>query len=106
MKKVLLLFTCAFCLSLACSKGISEPLPTDQLKAFQNCEKDDDCIFANNGCCDCANGGQAVAVNKQKLEEFKKTFDCTNRSCTLIGAIPPCNQGKATCENKLCQYKR
>ena len=38
---------------------------------LQECIADADCIYVDNGCCDCANGGMETAINSTKLSSFK-----------------------------------
>lgn len=71
---------------------------------YKDCQRDGDCMYVQNGCCDCANGGKDDAINKDKLIEFEANFDCTDVSCTLIGADPPCGLGTVECRFNKCEY--
>lgn len=78
-----------------------------ELEAFQSCDTDDDCIYINNGFCDCANGGEEVAVNKNKYDEFKMIFNSTLLPCTRRGRPLPCGIGagvKCHRRKKLCTF--
>ena len=86
--------------------GNTSALSSSETLSYRACEKDDDCVYVNNGCCDCANGGEDLAINKTKLEEFTKLFSCENVACTMIGAVPPCGTGTLKCNAKLCEFTR
>jgi len=68
---------------------------------YRACAADTDCVLAQNGCCDCANGGEDIAIHRDKLKAFTARFDC--HGCTEVAG--DCGQGKVTCENKLCMYR-
>ena len=79
----------------------------EELKAFQSCETHDDCIYINNGFCDCANGGEEIAVNKNKYDDFNIIFNTTMRPCTKRGRPLPCGVGSGVRCNrrtKLCDF--
>ncbi|MFH1263457.1 MAG: hypothetical protein V1495_08475 [Pseudomonadota bacterium] len=75
-----------------------------ELKGFQDCTQTSDCVFVNNGCCDCANGGKETAINGSQKSSFDRSFDCTGTSCTLMARIPPCGSGTVSCTAGLCTY--
>ena len=80
----------------------------DELQSFQSCEVNEDCVYANNGFCDCANGGEQVAVNKDVVDEFVAIFNSTRRPCTKIGSPIPCHIGSGVrCDSssKLCKFE-
>jgi len=84
------------------NKGVlsdTETLP------YKNCAVDSDCIYTTNGCCDCANGGEDIAINKSKLSDFEALFNCSG-ACTMIGAVPPCGSGTVSCQSGLCVYTK
>ncbi len=83
----------------------TSPIPDSNLVQFQSCQSDTNCVFANNGCCDCANGGEEVAVNSNMLEDFESQFDCAGILCTLKGRSPACGTGTISCQNGLCSYE-
>jgi len=96
---------------MARAKGYSpakEPaaytLDDRQLLDFQYCESDSECVYAQNGCCDCANGGSEAAVSEQRLEEFKKQFRCQGVACSMRLAVPPCGSGVVSCVSNRCHY--
>ena len=60
--------------------------------------------MVQNGCCECANGGADVAINKMHLEQFKALFACDNIVCTARAKIPPCGTGVVSCVNHECRY--
>ena len=81
------------------------PLSAALTREYQACKVDDDCVYTRNGCCDCANGGEAIAVARTELDRFRSQFACDDVLCTMMGAEPPCDAGKATCEEGLCRYQ-
>ena len=82
----------------------SEPLDAFELGRYQYCGQDSDCVVATNGCCDCANGGEDVAVAKERLEDFKSRFNCLKTPCTKKAAVPPCGSGLVSCIEHKCKY--
>ena len=74
------------------------------LAPYQGCSADADCVYAQNGVCDCGNGGAATAVNKSMLAKFNSSFDTRDVSCTLLVKIPPCESGTAACKAGLCEF--
>ncbi len=73
---------------------------------FRKCEKDSDCVYVKNGCCDCGNGGRNMVVNKDMVEAYVKANPCPGPSiCTMMGRTPPCGSGVITCREGLCQYR-
>ena len=92
------------CASHADKKPQTTPLDKLELSAYQYCGSDSDCVYANNGCCDCANGGEAVAVNKERLKDFRARFDCMKTMCTRMAAVPACDSGVVSCIEHRCKY--
>ncbi len=72
--------------------------------SFRACEADDDCVYAQNGCCDCANGGESIAVNINQAAAFEALFECENVACTMRAAVIPCEQGTTKCELGVCEF--
>lgn len=72
--------------------------------SFRACEDDEDCVYAQNGCCDCANGGESIAVNINQAAAFDALFECENVACTMRAAITPCEQGTTKCELGICEF--
>lgn len=75
-----------------------------ELARYQYCGQDSDCVVSVNGCCDCANGSAEVAVNKNRLADFRKRFDCLKYSCGDKDADPRCENGVVSCISHKCQY--
>lgn len=73
---------------------------------YRSCEVNEDCVYAQNGCCDCANGGEDIAVNKDLKETFSRLFtlSCGNVACTMVGAIPACGTGTVECSAGICEF--
>lgn len=84
--------------------GQTRPLSEFELGRYQYCGSDRDCVAANNGCCDCANGGGDVAVNRERLAAFEARFDCLYVSCGEKDTVPPCGSGIISCVNHKCVY--
>jgi len=75
-----------------------------ELGKYQYCGKDSDCAIATNGCCDCANGSPDVSVNKERLEDFRSRFSCSNIRCGSKDAYPTCGSGLVSCISHKCEY--
>jgi hypothetical protein len=80
------------------------PLSDSLMLQYKDCQKDEDCIWVKNGCCDCANGGKDDAINEDRYLDFQDNFDCTNVTCTMMEANPPCGSGTVTCRSGKCEY--
>jgi hypothetical protein len=111
MKKSAFLLT--LLLAMGCSASIKAPtdvkdtiLTEAETLPYRDCTVDADCVYATNGCCDCANGGEDIAVNKTKLADFQKLFLCTDVACTTIGASPACGSGTVSCVSGVCDYTK
>ena len=81
-----------------------KPLTDDQLHKYQYCGKDNDCVVANNGCCDCANGSPVVSINRDRVKDFRKRFSCNNISCGKEYAGTACDTGYVACVSHKCRY--
>jgi hypothetical protein len=79
-----------------------EPMEEHFTREYRACERDGDCVYANNGCCDCANGGASIAVRRDLYTAFRARFSCTG-PCTEMGGS--CNDGTVACEDKLCTFR-
>lgn len=82
---------------------VSTPLREEETLAYRFCEADSDCLFVNNGCCDCANGGEGLAIHKDQRTAFQERFDCSNVACTEMAR--DCGNGTVSCVEGICQYK-
>lgn len=88
------------------AKNPGAPLAPSETREFQACAADDDCIYVQNGCCDCANGGADLAINKKFEKAFLAKRKCSEKfPCTLMGMIPACGSGKVSCTDGMCAYK-
>lgn len=93
---VLLAFT-------GCGRRTEQPLSRADTLRYRECSQDSECVYVTNGCCDCANGGEDMAINASLVSEFRDNFSCSF-SCTLRGAIPPCGSGTVACKAGFCEY--
>lgn len=92
------------------------PLSDLELDIYLRCQSYSDCVYVNNGCCDCANSGfygndqiriekgKEIAINKNKTADFKARFNCAGVSCTERLGVPPCGDGLVRCINNLCNF--
>lgn len=80
------------------------PLPEFELGRYQYCGNDKDCVLAQNGCCDCANGGQDIAINKDRAAAFQARFNCLHVNCGDKIGDPVCASGVISCVNHKCKY--
>lgn len=87
----------------ACGGKTDQPLLAAETLEYRSCAADSECVYVTNGCCDCANGGEDLAINASRLDDFRDEFSCGG-ACTLIGAVPPCGSGTVSCEAGLCVY--
>jgi len=84
--------------------GSTGPLSAFELGRYQYCGEDRDCVFAVNGCCDCANGSEDVSVNRERLEAFRSRFSCLYVACGEKTREPTCGSGIVSCVNHKCRY--
>lgn len=75
-----------------------EMLPKADLRKFQACDHDSDCVRATNGCCDCANGGEMIAVHRKHEKAVRDLFPCKGVLCTekageCMHWLPVCAKG-------------
>ena len=90
-------------LSISCSsEGLKTSMPEAETLKYRTCTTDSDCIYINNGCCDCANGGEELSININQQEEFQDEFDCNDVSCTEI-ATQQCPDLEVQCVNTICE---
>ena len=85
-------------------RGPAEALGEFALAKYQYCGRDADCTVAKNGCCDCANGGEEVAINKERREAFRKNFECLYVSCGEVVPTEPCRSAVVSCVDHRCRY--
>lgn len=77
------------------------PLSPAELAKYQDCTTDEDCVYVQNGSCDCNNGGMGNAINRKYVADFKKLFEKTE--CTDIKGAS-CTSGLPRCEQNKCLY--
>ncbi len=82
------------------------PLPETATQSYRSCAADSECTYVQNGCCDCANGGEELAINRQHVDAFRALFKCgPDTRCTLVDRIPACGSGKVSCVAGMCSYQ-
>lgn len=79
-------------------------MPEPETRAYRACQADADCVYVQNGCCDCVNGGGVLAVHRDKVSAFRATFQCDQAECTARLALDGCDTGVASCRAGLCEY--
>jgi hypothetical protein len=75
--------------------------PPDEWTA---CERDEECVGVEIGCCDHCNGGRLVAARRRYAEQTRERYrpsDC-NRACTEKGCFAPA----PVCEASRCTLRR
>lgn len=92
---------CAPCRAPTAEK-LSAPMEEPLTRKYRACAVDADCVLALNGCCDCANGGQDIAVRRDQAAAFEARFHCTGECNEMAG---DCRQGTVRCEDQLCTYR-
>lgn len=80
------------------------PLSDFELGRYTYCGQDSDCVVATNGCCDCVNGAKDVAVNRERLEDFKNRFSCLDVPCRNIDKEQRCGRGVVSCLEHKCKF--
>ena len=81
---------------------LTSPMDEQLTRKYRACSVDADCVLALNGCCDCANGGEDIAVSGARAAAFQASFACS-RACTEMGG--DCGRGTVQCENQICTYR-
>ncbi len=79
----------------------SEPTP---LEVMQECEVDEDCVYADNTCCDFVFSENIYAVNKMYKDEYMAQGpECDpNPECLLMDATP---QDPPFCRDNVCLFE-
>lgn len=81
------------------------PLPLSELSAYRGCSHDEQCVWVQNGCCDCANGGEDIAVARDKVAAFRARFACAGVGCTEASREPACGTGTVACDAGQCVFR-
>lgn len=81
-----------------------EPLPPSKLAPYQACQTDSDCVWVQNGCCDCANGGEDIAIARNQEAAFRAQFSCQGVGCTEVDREPACGTGSVACKSGRCAF--
>ena len=94
------------CAGCSTSRGPNRaPLPDAETRDYRSCREDSECVWVKNGCCDCANGGEDIAVHRDQTAAFAARFDCAGAVCTTRGREPGCGTGTVACQSGLCVYR-
>ncbi|HMO17442.1 MAG TPA: hypothetical protein PJ989_05080 [Oligoflexia bacterium] len=79
-------------------------LPDLDLKKYQYCGKDSDCVQVVNGCCQCLQGDPMTAINRSHLADFERQFSCSKVKCSPDSKTHTCMDGVVSCINHRCTY--
>lgn len=107
MKWLVLLALFTFVMVISCAQDsdkYTSPVTASVLSQYQGCNVNSDCVWFNNGCCDCANGGQETAVNRNMNAQAADLFNCAGVACTMRAKIPPCGTGSVFCNSNKCEF--
>lgn len=74
--------------------------PRTDLAPLQRCDDASECVRVDNGCCNCANGGDTISINRKFEKEFRTSFDCEGVVCTERAG--DCLFREPACVNHLC----
>lgn len=96
MKAIFVSLFLTACASTATSEN--KPLGTNALKQYQACSHADQCIRVDNSCCNCANGGETISINRKFEVPFRQQFPCRMVVCSqkagdCIFRVPNCVKG-------------
>jgi hypothetical protein len=76
----------------ACGLPLSEPLPPEEVEAYQSCFSEDDCVAIENGCC-C----EMVSIQREQQTAFRSRFSCDEAcECPAKRLVATCRQGTCT----------
>lgn len=72
---------------------------------MKQCTEHSDCIFVNQECCPCQNGGSRTAINKDFLKMWNDHLECPeDLNCSMVYL---CNPNVAPrCVNNVCKVKK
>ena len=79
----------------------TKPLPRESIRQYQECTDTSECIRVDNGCCNCANGGDTVAIHRKFEKEFRDHFNCQEVICPQRAG--DCMFREPICRNGLCE---
>ncbi len=81
------------------------PLPDSATAKYRACSVDSECMYIQNGCCDCGNGGADLAINRKHQAEFLAQLKCgAETPCSMMQRIPACGSGSVQCTAGMCTY--
>lgn len=71
------------------------------------CDTDADCVSVPSGCCSCAEGGAATAVNKQSRYRWDvhRSQECSPGCCDNEPAVEPTCAASPVCVNGQCKLR-
>ncbi len=78
----------------------SAPLPASKYKKHQFCRHTADCVRVDNGCCDCANGGDTIAIHRKFEAKFRAQFKCDGIACPQKAG--DCGFREPECKDNVC----
>ncbi len=68
------------------------------------CEINEDCVKVDAGCCGCNEGGEAIAIHKDKQGSWEKQLEenCSDVMCPQVISNHPSCEKEAVCDNREC----
>ncbi len=81
-------------------------VPEEKTMPYRACREDADCVYVNNGCCDCATIGHEIAVHQDQKQRFEESLVCPYWfECPPDrDRDPPCGSGRSVCHDGVCRY--
>ncbi|MCX6796216.1 MAG: hypothetical protein NTW06_01835 [Candidatus Falkowbacteria bacterium] len=73
------------------------------LPEWRICTTDEDCIETQTSCCECQNGGEQGAINKNYSATWQSAIETNCQPSTCV-ASSTCKTGKASCTGGVCFF--
>ncbi len=69
-----------------------------------SCETDEDCVKVDAGCCGCNEGGEAIAIHKNRQSSWEAQLqeNCSDVMCPQVISNHPSCEKEAVCVNNEC----
>lgn len=84
------------------SSQITQNDPVDQ----QACNKNEDCVLVEEGCCPCSSGGNEIAIHRSLVENHntEREKECAPSGNNIMcPTVYLCGQKRAECSNSQCK---